>query len=388
MNLHVTNDSYGLYPVEIAKRIRNSGAGDNNRIVNLYPTSVYKDSLITYLPEKKAAFIKYIATIDRLDKIIFHPYNETGYHFLQEILKKFPGVTVYWMCWSYELYNLPHLLHTLYEPFSAAYLAKRPYSFNSIKKFGKDVYHGTLTKFGLRKKYMARLRHAHSLVHYFCSPFYADYQFLQTVTPVNKIQYLPVAYLSLEEIIPDLHVFTSKGNKVMIGHSALLEGNHYEVLQKVSEISTTYSILLPLSYGDTEYGNLIKEEARKKFTNVEVLENKIERDAYYQKLTEVGWAIFNTKVQQGVGNIMGLIWKGAKVFLDKNTSTYKDFSSWGIHIFSIQDNLDKYELSNKLSFEQIENNRRNDQPGLERASILSFITIMKRYVWNSRYNTY
>ena len=358
MNLHVTNDSYGLYPVEIAKRIRNSGTGDNNRIVNLYPTSVYKDSLISYIPEKKAAFIKYIAGLDRLDKIIFHPYNETAYRFLQEAVKKFPGVTVYWMCWSYELYNLPHLLHTLYEPFSAAYLAKRPFSINSLKKIGKGVYINTHTALGLRKDYKARLEHAHSLVHYFCSPFYADYQFLETVTPGNKIQYLPVAYLSLEEIIPNLHTFISTGNKVMIGHSASLEGNHYEVLQKVSEIDASYPVLLPLSYGDIVYGDLIKKEARERFDNVEVLENKLERNAYYQKLTEVGWAIFNSKVQQGVGNIMGLIWMGAKVFLDKDTSTYKDLSAWGIHIFSIQNDLNKYELSNRLSFEQIENNRK------------------------------
>ena len=45
-------------------------------------------------------------------------------------------------------------------------------------------------------------------------------------------------------------------------------------------------------------------------------------------------------------------------FLDKNTSTYKDFSTWGINIYMTQDHLNEYELSNKLSFEQIENNRK------------------------------
>ena len=125
MNLHVTNDSYGLYPVEIAKRIKNSANSHNNCFVNLYKKSVHKDSIITYIPETKIAFKNYISKLVQLDKIIFHPYNITAYRFLKITLKKFPDVKVYWMCWSYELYNLPHLTLDLYEPFSATYLKKK-----------------------------------------------------------------------------------------------------------------------------------------------------------------------------------------------------------------------------------------------------------------------
>ena len=107
-----------------------------------------------------------------------------------------------------------------------------------------------------------------------------------------------------------------------------------------------------------EYGNLIKQEARTTFPHADILEEKLERNDYYVKLTEVGWAIFNTKVQQGVGNIIALIWMGAKVFLDSNTSTYIDFTAWGIHVYNIHDQLNGHELSIKLSFEQIENNRK------------------------------
>ena len=144
----------------------------------------------------------------------------------------------------------------------------------------------------------------------------------------------------------------------MIGHSASPDGNHYEIIQKLNSINPEYHILLPLSYGDREYAGIIKREAQQRFINVEILEKKIERDSYYKKLTEVGWVIINAKVQQAVGNIIALIWMGAKLFLDKNVSTYKDFSSWGIDVFTIQDDLNEYELSNKLSFEQREKNRK------------------------------
>ena len=105
------------------------------------------------------------------------------------------------------------------------------------------------------------------------------------------------------------------------------------------------------------YAGIIKRYATEKFRNLEVLQDKIEPAAYYQKLTEIGWAIINVKVQQGLGNIIALIWMGVKLFLDKNTSTYKDFKDWGIIIFSIQDNLIEEELTSKLSETEKNNNR-------------------------------
>ncbi len=352
MNLHVTNDSYGLYPVEIAKRIKSSVFRENNLMVNLYPTSFYTDDIITNLIVNDSVFKNYISNLVKLDKIIFHPYNFTAYRFLKMVLKKFPNVKVYWMCWSYELYNLPHLIDNLYDPFSANYLKKKKTILTHTKEFIKN----SLAFLGLKKSYWNVLKHSYSLVHFFCSPFYSDFLFLQTVTP-NTIQYLPVAYLSLNKIMPDLNKFRSTGNKIMIGHSSLPEGNHYEIIQKISKVNNSFPFFLPLAYGDKEYGDLIKEEARKKFTDLEILKERLDKDEYYQKLTEVGWAIFNVKVQQGVGNLLALIWMGAKIFLDKNSAIYKDLTKNGVVLFSVQDDLTKEALSNKLSFEQAENNR-------------------------------
>ena len=63
--------------------------------------------------------------------------------------------------------------------------------------------------------------------------------------------------------MPDLDNFRSKGNKIMIGHSSSPDGNHYEIIQKLMQLILPYPILLPLSYGDKKYGNIIKSEAKK-----------------------------------------------------------------------------------------------------------------------------
>lgn len=354
MNLHVTNDNYGFFPSQIAKRIKNADKKSNNLMVNLSRKSKIKDDYITYISVSTISFKNYLSTIRRIDKIIFHPYNLIGYQFLKQALKKFPDIKIYWVFWSYELYSLPHLVHRLYEPFSYRYVSENN---SSLKKNVKKYVYQALNIMGVKKNYRKILKYSYSHVHFFCSVLPSDFTFFQSQTENKNIQYLPFSYLSLENIMPGLTEFYSKGDKIMIGHSSLPDGNHYEIIQKVSTINNTFSIFLPLAYGDTEYGIMIKEIAGNKFKKIEVLEEKLESYLYYQKLTEVGWAIINAKVQQGLGNIIALIWMGVKVFLDKNVSTYKDFLSWDIIVFSIQDHLNKNELSHKLTSEQMENNR-------------------------------
>lgn|GEM_PF-1882803 len=357
MNLHVTNDTYGLYTAEIAERVKNSEYHKNNIIVNLSEQAEIKAALVAYIAGNTTSFQHYIDKLERVDKAIFHPYDLTAYEFLQILLKRFPGIKVYWICWSYEFYNLPHVVNKLYEPFSLQYVKSKTSMTGKVRRsILKSVLHirGSL---GIKKNYWQKLKHSGTLVDYFCSPFPTDFFYLNKIIPPNQIAYLPFAYLSLNKIMPVLDNYSSRGDKIMIGHSASPDGNHYEVIKKISSFKTGHSIILPLVYGDKVYAELIKDVAKAHFKEVEVMETKLDKAAYYQKLCEVGYAVINVKVQQAVGNIMGLIWMGAKVFLDKRSSIYIDFVSWGIHVFNIQDHLNEQELSTKLTAQQIDNNK-------------------------------
>lgn len=358
MNLHVTNDTYGLYTLEIAERIKNSEYYKNNIIVNLSETATLKDESVEYISITELSFKNYINKLQQLNKVVFHPYNFTGYDFLKILLTKFPAIKIYWVCWSYEFYNLPHVVNKLYEPFSLKYIRSKISLSGRSKQFLVNTIINVRGWLGFKMNYWQKLRHASSLPDYFCTPFPTDFYYLNQIIPKNHLTFEPFAYLSLNKIMPDLNSFGSNGNKIMIGHSSSPDGNHYEVIKEISSINNNYPILLPLSYGDMEYGNLIKKAANSYFKNVEILENKIDRSEYYRKLCEVGWAVINVKVQQGVGNIIGLIWIGAKIFLDKKSSVYIDLFNWGIKIFNIQDHLNKDELESKLSKVEIENNKR------------------------------
>ena len=354
MNLHVTNDDNGIFPGEIAKRIKESGWLTENRMVNLSTSAVLRHEIITYIPITGNAIKKYVKGIEHLNKIIFHPYNYNSDLFLQIILEKFPNVKVYWVCWSYELYNLQH---PLYEPFSENYLNTHL----AIKKRIRQEISRFISIFnktsGLKKTSRTGVNDSFRLIHNFCSLLPSDFTFFQSVSRNTTTKYLPFAYLSLNKIMPDLDNFKSLGKKIMIGHASSPDGNHYEIIQKLSAIDRRFPVFLPLAYGDKDYGNIIKQEARKKFIHPDIQEKKLESTEYYKKLTEVGWAIFNMKVQQALGNILALIWMGAKVFLDKNTSTYKDFTTWGIVLFTVQHDLNAHELTHKLSESEVKNNK-------------------------------
>ncbi|MBS1742095.1 MAG: hypothetical protein JST81_03605 [Bacteroidetes bacterium] len=358
MNLHVCNDEYGLYPFEIAQRIYTSPYADNNLMVNLTNASKIRHDKITYIPVSSSAFKRYINTLSSLDKIIFHPYNLHGHQFLEYVLKRFPDVKVYWVCWSYELYKLPRFAGRMYEPYSASFLKSSITIQSKFRNFLKKVYYGFVYGLGLQKNYFKSLEPSFARINYFCCWLPSDYAFFLSLSPKKDIVHLPFSYFSLTKIMPDLHSYTVSGNEVMIGHSALPDGNHYEIIRKLSAIDKRFPIFLPLVYGNVLYSKKIKEIARAHFDTVYVQEEKLDKEAYYQRLTKVGWVIINSKVQQGLGNILAIIWMGAKLFLDENSGTYIDFKKWNIIVFSVQHDLTKEQLSTRLTAEQIEHNRR------------------------------
>jgi dTDP-N-acetylfucosamine:lipid II N-acetylfucosaminyltransferase len=359
VNLHVMNDTYGLYPLEIAKRIKDSGRQYNNLMVNLSLESTFRDDDISYIPISKTSFENYLSKIEALDKIIFHPYTYYGSRFLKVAKKRFPHVKVYWFIWSYELYSLPPL-HQHYGPFAKKYIKDNMRFPEKVKehpiagKFILKFCHLT----GIKRNYIKEIKDSLNQIDFFGSLLPSDFLYFQQVSSNKETKYLPLTYLSLEQLMPGLNDFQSRGNKIMIGHSASPEGNHFEILTRLNKINPGFPIFLPLAYGKEKYGDLIEAEARKKFVNADIQRDKLDKTLYYQKLTEVGWAILNAKVMKGLGNLIGLIWMGVKVFLDEDSSTFKDFSSWGIAVFSVQHDLNIHELSNKLTDSQVATNKR------------------------------
>lgn len=143
--------------------------------------------------------------------------------------------------------------------------------------------------------------------------------------------------------VEDWAKFSSKKHegpkKVLLGNSATQENQHIEAINILSRFKDqNIEVVCPLSYGDKEYAKRIAEFGKKKLgRSFYPILDFMERDKYFSLLSECEVGIFNNNRQQAMGNINSLIELGKKVFLNVNTSMWKDYTSFGIKIYNIED---------------------------------------------------
>ena len=117
-------------------------------------------------------------------------------------------------------------------------------------------------------------------------------------------------------------------------------------------------LFIPLEYGQDGYRQEVKRLGKQLFNDqVEYLEKRLTMDAYYRRLSTIGYAIFNFKWQEGLGNILFLVWNGAKVFLRDDSSVSMQLKEWGCAIYSIENDLNVAQLSTVLSEKERSKNR-------------------------------
>ena len=65
--------------------------------------------------------------------------------------------------------------------------------------------------------------------------------------------------------------------------------------------------------------------------------NFLSLNQYYENLSRVEMFVFNSKRQQGIGNLIALFYFGAKVFINKENLLYKYYIKLGFKIFTTKD---------------------------------------------------
>jgi len=364
MTIHVFVDSFGLYPSYVVQNVEKYSGTNNSLFVNLSSKPVIYSERIQLLSGSIRLQKKFVDEIHNpVSCIVFHPYQASCYYFLKFIRKKFPHARICWVFWSFELYNRPSVYTELLEKFSRNFYRR---SQNSVKNKVKQALNYlipdsliNLRFFLLDKASVTEKKYIKSFeaVNEFYSLLYHDYLYLTTHFKVPHIRHGKIAYLSLEKMIPDMNDESPKGDFIMVGHSAGIEGNQYEILTRLSNYDISGKILLPLAYGNDDYKNAISRYALSKFQNIEIMEKKLPPEEYYQKLKNVGYCILNVKVQQGIGNITALLWYGVKLFLSIKSSTYLDFKQLGMIIYSIEEDLNEGSLRIRLTENEIKTNK-------------------------------
>ncbi|HIF9499017.1 TPA: TDP-N-acetylfucosamine:lipid II N-acetylfucosaminyltransferase [Photobacterium damselae] len=187
--------------------------------------------------------------------------------------------------------------------------------------------------------------------------------FIKWLSSGKKNEYMEWNYGCLEKHF--INGFESRmitGDDILIGNSSSYTNNHVDTYHMISKIDINLSnrkIISPLSYGDREYGKIVKEKGMEFFhSSYLALDFFMPKDEYINTIVNCGYVIFNNIRQQGLGNIIIMLYLGAKVFLNQMSPLYEYFVEKGFVIFSIEDLMKNSDLIKcRLSKVDMEKNR-------------------------------
>ena len=133
---------------------------------------------------------------------------------------------------------------------------------------------------------------------------------------------------------------------IMVGHNAFAFNRHGEIILLLERFKEKNILLtLPLSYGN-DYGvikpnytrdlqNLIKNLSMR--DKARFLTKLMPKSEYYQFLANLDIAILNAARQNGLGNIIPLLYMGKKIYLAKDNPLFYFFRENGFEIHDVQE---------------------------------------------------
>ncbi|MFT6849650.1 MAG: dTDP-N-acetylfucosamine:lipid II N-acetylfucosaminyltransferase [Sphingobacteriales bacterium] len=155
-----------------------------------------------------------------------------------------------------------------------------------------------------------------------------------------KAQYLPFSYYPIEQMVSDKEAFVTDSN-ILLGNSAYFTNNHLEAFEILKKLPlNNKNIITPLSYGKGDYQRKILSIGKKELPyNFAPLVKFMPIQEYNNYILQCGIVVMNQYRQQAVGNIMTMLWHGAKVYLDERNSLYSYLKRIGIVVFSVKKDL-------------------------------------------------
>lgn len=295
----------------------------------------------------KSLYLKY-------DIVIFHSFDSLIFPEIFAIPDK---VAKIWIGWGFDYYS------EILRPENL--LLPRTYQYQSASKKRKpdNIFfksaRAIARKIGLKKD----KHEAITKLDIFSPVIAEEYDMLQSSRRwPNFPEYKNWNYGTVEDHF--LKGFTDGydlGDSILLGNSASLTCNHFDAFDVLSRLKISErKIVVPLSYGGEKYANEVCLEGNKFFGNDFVpLRGFLPISEYVKTISQCGFVVMNQNRQQGLGNIVIMLYLGAKVFLRKENPLYKNLISQGFIISAVQD-LDKRPdlIKEKLAQSDAENNKK------------------------------
>ena len=300
------------------------------------------------------------------DLIVLHGLDYRKSYFIKHLPRK---NQVMWILWGFEFYNNPVIMDqkSLLGPLTRKYhiveeqkalSSKEKENFKErFKTYYQELFYqikfGTPTPDKSIKKTIQRVD--------YCAILYREeYKYIQEELNL-KADYVKFSYYPIELMVKDLNVLV-KNNNILLGNSSSKTNNHLEAFQLLKGLPIgKRKIVTPLSYGDKLYGEKVIKEGQNLFSDqFHPLVDFLPLHEYNKFLEICGIVIMNHYRQQAVGNVLTMLWMGAKVYLTEKNTLFHYLKRIGIFVFSIEEDLNSgnTEVFELLNLEQQNWNRK------------------------------
>lgn len=343
MNLHLVNDEKIINrTIDMFEKV---WPGDNLFVVfTKKPTFSLvsrRDNVIS-IAEFKGAFKK-----QHYDKIFIHNMKRRKMNLVNSM--DTADTKVYWIVWGADLYN------KLLEP--------KGFPMFAPGTWGERHSPGAFSRWVDRKKAARNLKFIKEKVDYIVTDTTDnDFDYLKKYYPElaskpwRDFFYYPIDVILGKELINA----TTCGDGIMVGNSASITNNHQYVFERLSKLDLGgRHVVTPLSYnGKPKYIKEVCRTGEKLFgSDFEPLHQFMPLEEYNRLQAGTGYAFFGNFRQEAIGNILIVLYLGAKVFLCRQNPVYEWAQSKGLKVFDL-DTLTQADIDTPLDEETRAANRR------------------------------
>lgn len=149
------------------------------------------------------------------------------------------------------------------------------------------------------------------------------------------------------------------GNDVLVGNSANYTNNHldaFEILRKVNLDGRR--VICPLSYGYPWYRRLVMKRGYDLFGDRFIpLTDFMPHAEYINLISSCSDVIMNHLRQQALGNIIAMLYLGARVFLQPRSPSYRFFTRRGGKVFTTDQVEEEWRTHQCLDEDLVKRNR-------------------------------
>jgi hypothetical protein len=177
-------------------------------------------------------------------------------------------------------------------------------------------------------------------VSYFAPVLREDYDAIKSANPGFHPEFLQWNYWTAGmDLLGAAPIESSSACNILLGNSATPENNHLEAMRLIADAAGhDRKIICPLSYGIPAYASMISSEGKQLFGDRFMpLLDFMATAPYLEMLRSCSVAAMNHLRQQAMGNIIMMLWLGARVFLNHENPINKAMASLGVDMHDIRE---------------------------------------------------